>query len=157
MRYRFSFVYLVVAATLLASTAVARAASPAEIRWYGDPAEAHQLARQHERPLLLLLTTEGCFYCSKMKESTYRDQQVATDISKHFVAAQVDAKQHPVLAKKLGVKVYPTTVIISPDFKVMDVIRGYVDAKKLRLRMASAAGRVRVARADAGTESQALR
>lgn len=148
MRCRFVSMFPVAMATLLACATVARPAAQGEIQWHADPVKAHQLARRHERPMLLLLTTDGCFYCSKMKQSTYRDRYVATDIAKHFVAAQINAKKHPTLAKKLGVKAYPTTVIISPDYKVMDVIRGYVDAKKLRSRMAVATSRARIAKSD---------
>ena len=148
MRCRPVLLYPVAVATLLACVAHARSGPQAEIPWHADPAKAHQLARQQERPLLLLLTTSGCHYCSKMKQSTYRDRLVAADITDHFVAARIDAKKHPTLTKKLGVKVYPTTVIISPDYKVVDVIRGYVDAKKLRTRMAVAARRVQVAKSN---------
>jgi thioredoxin-related protein len=137
-------------AALLACTAVARPAAQAEVQWHADPAKAHQLARDHQRPLLLLLTTDGCYYCTKMKQSTYRDRLVAADIANHFVAAQVNAKKHRTLARKLGVKAYPTTVIISPDYKVMDVIPGYVDAKTLRVRMANTKSQVRIAKSDPG-------
>lgn len=128
------------------------AAEEATILWYSDPAEAHQLARQRHVPMLLLVTMDGCFYCAKMKRSTYRDQVVAADIRRHFVAARIDAKKHVKLAQELGVKVYPTTVIISPDYKVMDVIRGYVDARHLRQRMALATRAVRVAKANLGSK-----
>ena len=148
MRCRLVFLYTMAAATLLACVAHARSGPQAEIPWHADPVQAHQLARQQERPLLLLLTTSGCHYCTKMKQSTYRDRRVATDITDHFVAARIDAKKHPVLTKKLGVTAFPTTVIISPDYKVVDVIRGYVDARKLRTRMAVAARRVRIANSN---------
>jgi len=131
------------------SIAIATSGPSAEksaIQWKSDPAEAHRLARQWNRPMLLLITMDGCFYCTKMKQSTYRDAVLASDITNHFVAARVDSKQYATLARELGVQVYPTTVIISPDYKVVDVIRGYVNAKKLRRRLAVVTRRDRVTR-----------
>jgi protein disulfide-isomerase len=157
MRCGFRFMCLMAAATLLVRGTAGGSVAESEIQWHADPAQAHALARRDGRPLLLLLTTDQCYYCSKMKLSTYRDRQVAADITDHFVAAQIDAKKHPLLTKKLGVKVYPTTVIISPDYRVIDLIAGCVDAGKLRVRMAAATTRNRVAATGQPAERSASR
>lgn len=121
------------------------AATKAPIRWHSDPAKAHQLARTHRRPMLLFITTNGCHYCSTMKTRTFADPQVAADITSQFVAATVNGPDYATLTHQLGVKGYPTTVIISPDYRVLDSITGYVDARRFRQRLSASVDRHLVA------------
>ena len=139
-------------AALLAVTASAMAAEQAGIQWHSDPAKAHRLARQQNRPLLLLVTMDSCLYCTKIKQSTYMDNAVAVQVADGFVASRIDAKHHKALVEQLKIEVYPTTVIISPDYQVLDVIRGYVDSARLRQRMAAATHPDRIARLAAGAQ-----
>jgi thioredoxin-related protein len=138
---------LAVTAVMLVA-ASAMAAGQDGIQWHSDPAKAHQLARRQNRPLLLLVTMESCHYCTKIKQSTYMDGNVAATVADGFVASRIDAKNHKALVEQLKIEVYPTTVIISPDYQVLDVIRGYVDPVRLRQRMAAAAHRDRIARLE---------
>ena len=153
----FSPQYGLAMAAMLAVSASGPSAENAAIQWHSDPAKAHQLARQQNRPLLLLVTMDGCFYCTKMKQSTYQDAVVASEVADRFVAARIDAKGHRALVEKLGVEVYPTTVIVSPDYRVLDVIRGYVDSSRLRQRMTAATRHDRITKSDVETRQNVSR
>ena len=78
-----------------------------------------------------------------MKKNTYRDDGVVADIRQSFVSATVDAKTWTQFVERLGVRIYPSTVIISPDNKVLDRIGGYVEPKTLRARLDVASQRTR--------------
>ena len=107
------------------------------IQWYVDLDEAWKSTCESGRPMLLFVTLEKCAYCVKMKNGTYNDDGVVSAITDTFVPAQVDGRQFEELVVRLGIRVYPTTVIISPDREVIDRVNGYVSAKVLQARLAT--------------------
>ena len=126
---------------ILLSANVALAADPQSPDWHHDARQAWAAARTEHRPLLLYFTTEGCVYCRKMQHETLEDAIVADTIRETFVAAQLHAKENRSLVRSLRIRVYPTTVILSPDSGVIDYIPGYVAAEPLLARLRSAAPR----------------
>lgn len=103
--------------------------------WYADVNSAWQVTQSSGRPLLLLISSDGCRYCYQMKRHTLRDRGVLSDLQRSFVAAEVGRGQYPDLQQQLGVRTYPTTVVIGPDGRVWDSIRGYVGPEQLRGRL----------------------
>jgi thioredoxin-related protein len=89
--------------------------------------------------MLLYLTTDGCVHCGRMERDTYTQANVARQIEMHFVAAKIHAGKERQFVRKLGVRVFPTTVIISPDAKVIDSMAGYVTAAEFQKRLTAAA------------------
>lgn len=124
------------------ASAVAADAEPA-ILWQDDVNEAWKTSQAQQRPMLLFVTASGCAYCSKMKRETYADRDVIADVSRHFVPATVDAGGQTSLIEKLGVRVFPTTLIIAPNAELLDAISGYVPAETLRNRIAGANQRLK--------------
>ena len=134
-------VWLPLCLTLSAVVAAAEPdsiAEPSQIVWMADVTKAWEISQQWKQPLLLFISSENCLYCDKMKEETYGDVKVAADINESFVAASIMGKDWQVLVKKLSVKHYPATVIISPHNKVLDRIEGFVAPTELRTRLATA-------------------
>lgn len=124
---------------LLSVCSSGMAESPAKGTWQSDADRAWQSARTAHRPLLLYFTMAGCVYCRRMERETFADQSVAADIEAKFVAANLTAEKNPDLARRLGVRSYPTTVILSPQAGVLDRIPGYVGPAQLRDRLRVAA------------------
>jgi uncharacterized protein YyaL (SSP411 family) len=112
------------------------------IAWHEQFREAWAASQEKKRPLLVFVTIKDCAHCRHMVRQTYADAAVASDVRDSFVAATVDADRDAKLVEKLGVRVYPTTVIISPDLRILDRIGGYAGPAELRERMRTA---VRVA------------
>jgi thioredoxin-like negative regulator of GroEL len=81
-----------------------------------------------------------------MKTQTYEDAAVVGRIRQSYVAASINGPRQPDLARKLGVQVYPTTVILSPDARVLDSIRGYVPPAELQERLTLISNRLDSAR-----------
>jgi len=123
----------------------AGAANPSSIHWHTDYIRAREATSREKRPLLLFFTMDGCGYCHLMSQRTFANVRVVEDVSSLFVPVAVDGPRQKWLAQKLGVRVYPTTVLISPDDRVLDVIGGYVDSDHLRRRLAVAAREYRTA------------
>lgn len=112
----------------------ARAERPA-VQWQPDLATAWKAMEDESRPMLVFVTSSNCRYCEKMKRETFGDAGVVEYIDQTFVAATFNGGQEPALAKHLSVSIYPTTVIIGPDAKILDSIRGYVSAERLQQRL----------------------
>jgi thioredoxin-related protein len=104
--------------------------------WHSDLKSAWETASEQQRPLLVFLTTDGCAYCQKMKQTTLRDKGVQVDVSTRFIPVVLNAKDEPDLVKLLKIRVYPSVVVIEPSGDVVESISGYQTAKQLRDKLA---------------------
>ncbi len=130
--------FLLASSVALLPSTFLRADAPESSAWHADVHEAWQLAQAQQRPLLLYITMPGCGYCRKMEADTLRDPAIAEHIQQNFVAAHFDGQANPQLARRLGVQVYPTTVIVAPENRIIASIRGYVAPQQMQARLAAA-------------------
>ena len=72
-----------------------------------------------------------------MAEGTYHESPVEKLVTGSFETIEVDRYQDAKLVEKLKIRWYPTTVLVAPNNKVLDVIEGYVDAKIFQHRLQS--------------------
>src|SRR5688500_471331 len=86
----------------------------AEVEWQSDVNEAWKQAREQDRAILVVITTENCRYCAMMQNVSFADAAVTEVIERGFVPAAVDAKQVGWLVRDQKVSSYPTTLIIAP-------------------------------------------
>ncbi|MCY2988448.1 MAG: thioredoxin family protein [Planctomycetota bacterium] len=114
-------------------------------QWQTDVNHAWQTAQASRRPLILYFKMANCVFCRKMERETFADQALTADIREQFVAAHLTLEQHGDLVKRYQVRTFPTTVIISPDARVIDHIPGYIGPKDLRTRLRVAAETLRIA------------
>jgi thioredoxin-related protein len=129
--------FLVVCVVSLSTFASTKADELAGIPWKNDLQQALQATRANQRPMLIFFTMEGCHYCSKMKQVTYQDQQLTSDICESYIPVSVDADDAKALIAQLSIEAYPATVIISPKLQVLDQIVGFMPADELRARLAA--------------------
>jgi thioredoxin-related protein len=106
------------------------AASPQPLFTYDSVDEAWQEVKQSHRPLLLFASMSDCFYCEKMERETYSHPELSRSIRSLFVTAKMKKEADPELMKKLGVRAYPTTLVISPEGDLIARIEGFADPKK---------------------------
>ena len=124
--------------SLLAATAMFAGEATGPLRWQTDCRQAHQVRVDAGRPLLVFLTTDGCPFCTKMLQTTYRDRDVATEITANYVPTVINAARNQALAKQFGVRIFPTTVLVDSHNRIVDKIEGYVTAEALLDRLAQA-------------------
>ncbi len=82
-----------------------------------------------KKPLLVMFTSDGCLYCTKMMNETYYHPTVERMLSQNTETVVAHANDYRGLVKKLGIRGYPSTVLISPEGEVLDFMVGYVEAK----------------------------
>ena len=97
--------------------------------------DAWKAAQKTNRPILVYVCMPNCPHCVKMMEQTYEVPRVEQMVTGSFETIHVSRYTHAKLVEKLKVKWYPTTVLVAPNNKVLDVIEGYVDAKKFHIRL----------------------
>lgn len=137
------------AATEVASVPAALPAAPTEVpaplrygvfRFASYPM-AWTAAQKTNRPILVFVTSPSCVHCTRMLGDTYRQAAVSKFVADSFETVFVDRMEQPALAAKLHVRMYPTTIVVAPNNKVIDVIEGYVDgatfARRLRTTLAA--------------------
>jgi hypothetical protein len=66
---------------------------------------------------------------------TYQQPKIKRFVGVSFETVYVDRAEQPELAAKLQVRWFPTTIVVSPDNQVLDVIEGYVDPATFALRL----------------------
>jgi thioredoxin-related protein len=131
------------ALTLLAACALSPAANAREeIIWAATLDEAWELAQEHDRPMLVFITRKNCKYCTMMKSTTYADEKVAREVNNRFVPVMVSAAAAQHLVQKLGIKSYPTTLVIAPDYCLIDEVKGYLPAAEMHRRLGAASHRM---------------
>lgn len=70
-----------------------------------------------------------------MLGETYRQPAVADWVNESFETVYVDRYEQPEMVGKLHLRRFPTTIVVSPDNKVIDVIEGYVDGSAFQARL----------------------
>jgi len=103
-------------------------------RYTSYPA-AWTAAQESGRPILVYVTSHSCPHCTRMLGETYQRASLRTFVTGSFETVFVDRAEQPELTQKLHVRLFPTTVVVGPNNKVIDVIEGYVDASAFSRRL----------------------
>ncbi|MCE9605436.1 MAG: DUF255 domain-containing protein [Planctomycetia bacterium] len=117
-----------VAATSAPEAKTAAAAVAAPVAWQTNVEEACRLARQNNLPVLVFVTSAQCPYCVKMKDQTFRTATVVQELGAKFVPLRVERGSSPALERQLGVKSYPTTVVLRSDKVEVARMAGFIPA-----------------------------
>lgn len=96
---------------------------------------AWRAAQESNRPILVFVCMPNCHYCVKMKHQVYQQPRVKDLVSNSFETIAADRYTHPKLVSSLKIRLYPTTVLVGPNNKILDVIEGYADANKFQRRL----------------------
>ena len=108
--------------------------------WVRDVDQALQVARSQQRPVLLFVSMDNCKYCRQMAQMTLRDPEVAETIRSEFVPAVIKNTERPDLMRKLGIRSFPVTLVVSPNGQVVQEMKGYVKPDKFQQQLEQLAG-----------------
>ncbi|HUY92177.1 MAG TPA: thioredoxin family protein [Pirellulales bacterium] len=97
----------------------------AEIEWQTDEAKTLQRAASTRRPVIVFVTAPSCHYCALMHRKTFRDPSVVEKVNRSFAALAIDGEQRPQLMEQLGVRAFPTVLVVMPDRKVAAFKEGF--------------------------------
>lgn len=101
------------------------------LRWEQDFRAAAEQSRQSGRPLLVRVTADWCSYCQKMKRETFADQSIMRDISRGFIAVNVDADTNRQLVQQMRVETLPTTLVIDSNMRIVERLEGFQTPQQL--------------------------
>ncbi len=102
---------------------------------YPSIEQAWQAAVSADKPLLVMFTTDHCVYCRKMLSETYSHPAIQKMLASRAETVMANAKDYRALTKRMGIRGYPSTLVISPQGQVLDLVEGYMDAQKFAKRV----------------------
>lgn len=126
-------------ASLPAAPIAAPVVAPAPLKYgvfrFSSYPTAWTAAQSTNRPILVYVTSPSCPHCTRMIGETYQQATVSRFVADSFETVFVDRMEQPTLVAKLHVRMYPTTIVVAPNNKVIDVIEGYVDSATFSRRL----------------------
>jgi uncharacterized protein YyaL (SSP411 family) len=96
------------------------------VDWWPWGADALQLARTTERPILLSVGYSACHWCHVMAHESFEDDEVAAVLNEHFVSIKVDREERPDIdavymeatVALTGQGGWPMTCLLTPEGEV---------------------------------------
>jgi len=119
----------------LAQSGQRRSASRNAIFTHPSIEQAWESAVAENKTLLVMFKTDHCHYCTKMLSETYNHPAIQRMLAKDTESVLANAEDYQALTKKMGIRGYPTTLLISPQGEVLDLLEGFVDAKTFAKRV----------------------
>jgi thiol:disulfide interchange protein len=89
---------------------------------------ALEVARADGKLVVADVYTDWCGWCKKMDTTIYSDPAIVA-LSKHQVFVKLNAEdrgQGQSFAEQLGVKGYPTTIVLDGQGRVLNAAEGYI-------------------------------
>jgi uncharacterized protein YyaL (SSP411 family) len=129
MKCRPSFVFMF-SCVALGVALFGQSASAEQIAWQTNFQQAAKQAQQQKKPLLIKVGASWCHYCVKMKRETFQDAHIADHVNACFVPVSLDADRNRDLVRALNVRAFPTTLVVSPEMKIIKRISGYQSVRQ---------------------------
>lgn len=113
-----------------ASAQPRQASRTAPVFRHADVDAAWAAAQKSQRPVLVYVSASNCHFCKKMVSETLSHPQIQRANNRWFETAVVSNDTQPELVAKLGVKAFPTTLLVRPDGKMAARLTGYASPEK---------------------------
>lgn len=84
------------------------------IEWRTLEPSTFDVARETDRPVLLVLTVPWCAHCRDLMENTFSAPEVEALVRDSFVPAHVDAERRPDVNERYGTGAWPTIAFLTP-------------------------------------------
>ena len=112
-------------------TQTALAAKPRQPQLFSQTSieKGWQQATQQQQPMLVMFTSDHCVYCKKMLAETYGHPGIQRMLAVNTQTVLAHADDYPGLIKKLGIRGYPSSVLVSPKGDVLEFMEGFVPPK----------------------------
>ena len=111
------------------------AKQPTQLFGHATLQGAWQTAIANKKPLLVMFTSDHCIYCQKMITETYGHPVVKQTLATHTESVLAHANDYSELVKRMGIRGFPTSLLISPQGQVLDVMEGFVEPRTFAQRI----------------------
>lgn len=109
-----------------------------DVKWITNYDQARRNGTESKRPLILFVSMDACHYCDKMFNESLIENEACEKIRDSFVAAKIHIASDSKLGEQLKITLYPTTMFIAPDGKILSYLRGYVPRETFQKEMQQA-------------------
>jgi YHS domain-containing protein len=91
------------------------ASAPGQIRvpWMTDLPQAHQIAAQQQRLLLIHFWSDDCAPCQTLERHVFNRPEVVRAVTANYVPVSVDVRQTPEIARRYNVDRWPTDIMVT--------------------------------------------
>lgn len=102
--------------------------SGAEVKWEKDLSKAVERALKEQKPLMVLVTKNGCRWCDVLKQTTLKNTKVVTVLNRDFVSYEgiVDDNSVPPVLMTQGT---PATWFIKGKTPMFEPVMGAVESE----------------------------
>ena len=111
------------------------AAKPKQLFVHKNIEQGWKSATKARKPLLVMFTSDGCLYCEKMIKETYGHPAIKRMLLADTETVLAHADNYPALVQKLGIRGFPSTVLVAPDGTVLDFVEGFVEPRAFAQRV----------------------
>lgn len=91
----------------------------------GDLKDALLEAKKTKKPVMVYVKSDSCTYCDKMKDQTLNNSDVQKNIN-GFIFVTADKNEREAKQYLPATRYTPTVYFISPKFKVVNTVKGYL-------------------------------
>jgi thioredoxin-related protein len=90
-------------------------------------------AKEEGKAMVVYFFSQFCPYCEEMDRTVLGDKEIAVTLKKDFVYLRIDAEKNTDIARKSGIRGYPTIMLTESNGKKIDKIPGYIEKKRFKL------------------------
>jgi hypothetical protein len=104
------------------------------VSWRTDYAAALKEAAQRGVPLFVNVGTADCFWCKKLDQHTFLDEDVVKLLNERCIPLKLDASKpaNDYLVRALRVQSYPTLIFASHDGGIVGYREGFLEASAMK-------------------------
>jgi hypothetical protein len=102
--------------------------SKAEVQvWYSEYYDTMKLSEETGKPVICIISTSNCPPCEKLK------QELKSENLAEYLLLSLHDKTDKEVVDKLKVSVFPTLMVISPQYKITHKVSGYKPFKETKV------------------------
>ncbi|QDT08516.1 hypothetical protein K239x_04550 [Planctomycetes bacterium K23_9] len=116
----------------------ASTAEQTPVAWHTSLQSGWREAKRRGVPMVIYITTQDCVYCDAMKQNTWCNQSVQQRLAGKFVAIRLNKLRNRQTLSRISVDTFPTTLLGTPNGKVIGHRVGYQPPEALQSFLAEA-------------------
>jgi len=97
-----------------------------KIKWREYNAATFLEAKEKNKPLYIFVYSDECSWCRKFETQTLEKETIRNILEKEFIPIAINQVAQPELAKKLGIKLVPGNILLTPERKKLLRFYGFV-------------------------------